>query len=166
MDNSRLTIRGILLSLLAINVVFAQSAETAEKYSSAFGVTGISYSQKFWPELTGSSVKMALVEAAQGGSGQPDSYDCMPDLEQLSTSGIKLANIYPNNNFSGTKSTHATMIAGLLWGHDPENNALGIVPEATVSVYNAQWFALYCAMMHQNETIDFDVDILSLSWGD
>ncbi|MBI9016275.1 MAG: S8 family serine peptidase [Phycisphaerae bacterium] len=152
----------LLISLPAINVVSASIADTSE-YLSAFGSTGINYSRELWPELNGSTVKMGLVEPSQSGSSQPDTFDFMPDLDNLSTTNINLLDIYSRYNHGISKSTHATMIAGLLWGHDYQNNALGIVPEALVSIYEAEWFIFYCVIGQETRTLD--TDVLSLSWG-
>ncbi|OQA01586.1 MAG: hypothetical protein BWY71_00338 [Planctomycetes bacterium ADurb.Bin412] len=125
------------------------------------------------PNLTGQLVSVGLVELPEISDANQPCYAFLPNFEHRAFSHLNLEGLYyyDNPHRPPCYSRHATMIAGILFGHDEQAalNGLGaftyrgIVPDAAAHVYEANWFIYKQAAHVASPTLNDDV--LSISWG-
>lgn len=125
------------------------------------------------PDLTGQLVSVGLVELPEISDANQPCYAFLPNFEHRAFSHLNLEGLYyyDNPHRPPCYSRHATMIAGILFGHDEQAalNGLGaftyrgIVPDAAAHVYEANWFIYKQAAHVASPTLNDDV--LSISWG-
>jgi len=125
------------------------------------------------PELTGSAVILGLVELCQSDPDDQGGYAFMPNFEHrvLASTQLEAFYYYQNRFRPVCYSTHAGMIAAILFGDDENAQCdnldsfsyRGIVPQAAVEVYETNWFIYNRAIPVEPEFTP--ADILSISWG-
>lgn len=124
------------------------------------------------PELDGSSVRVGIVELCEG-QGE---YAFLPNFAHAALRGTRRGEVFCYRSpqaatGGGAVSGHASLIAGLLAGCDP-NGVLeglgafayqGAAPGAVVDVYETNWFLYRRVLGGGGEKLGEDV--LSISWG-
>ncbi|MBN2375599.1 MAG: S8 family serine peptidase [Sedimentisphaerales bacterium] len=130
------------------------------------GVRGLASAEG---ELAGSSVRVGLIELCKPAAAGAD-YAFVPNFGHESLRNAKLVGMYHYNR-EFQVSAHASMIAGVLVGDDP-NAALGdegrgiyrgVVPGAELSVYETNWFIYNKVLSPSAGAVE--ADVLSISWG-
>lgn len=125
------------------------------------------------PQLDGSTVTVGLVELCQQGDCAAGGYAFMPNFEHVGLSQVRLRGLYyyDNPDRPVCYSQHASSIAGLLFGNDTAAQASalgdfayrGIVPNASLELYEANWFLYRRVMGGLDKPVA--ADVLSCSWG-
>ena len=125
------------------------------------------------PYITGRNVHVGIVELSQPHAEDASAYAFMPNFEHGALLGAKRWGLYhyENPHRPVGVSDHASMITGILVGNDPNANHpslgsfryRGIVPEATVDVFETNWFIYKRVLAGGSEPIDCDV--ITMSWG-
>lgn len=161
------------LVLLAVwgfsaEVLFAQN----KAQPASFETLGVQALLNEAPDLTGLSVSIGLVELDQNTASSTDS-SFLPNFEHAALSAIDLESIRCFRNLQGPVyySGHASRIAGILFGRDDQayHEELGhfayrgILPSATLNMYEANWFIFQRIFQPDQHVIDDD--ILTMSWG-
>lgn len=134
---------------------------------------GVRELQDLHSELTGRTVSIGLIELCQPTPDDQRGYAFMPNLEHSAFGTANWGNFYfyDNPHRPVRYSTHASMIAGIILGdHQWAYYDLlggfhyrGMLPQATVDVYETNWF-IYQRVLPPAE-IPVDNDVLSISWG-
>jgi hypothetical protein len=124
------------------------------------------------PDITGLSVTIGLVELDQNAASSADR-SFLPNFEHAALSAIDLQSIRCYRNPQGPVyySGHASQIAGILFGRDDQayHEQLGhfayrgMLPSATLNMYEANWF-IFQRIFQPDEHV-IDDDILTMSWG-
>jgi len=125
------------------------------------------------PELLGQTVTVGLVELCQSGSQQQALYNFLPNLVHQGLESVNWLGVYcyRNPDHPIQYSNHASLIAGILFGQDPQGGYAqlndfvyqGIVPAASANVYETNWF-IY-KRIFVPETTPVHEDVLTMSWG-
>ncbi|MBN1845183.1 MAG: S8 family serine peptidase, partial [Sedimentisphaerales bacterium] len=134
--------------------------------------TGIRALQRQQPELTGSTVRIGMVELCQQAADQTE-MAFLPNFRHQALAGVRLRDLhyFYNPQRSIGYSAHASIIAGLLVGEDPNGfydpvgpfAYAGIAPRATLDVYETNWF-IYKRVIPPAPT-PLDNDVITISWG-
>ena len=124
-------------------------------------------------ELLGQTVTVGLVELCQPGSQEQEGYNFLPNLAHQGLQSVNWLGVYCYRNPDRPiqYSNHASQIAGILFGQDPQaryaqlNDFVyqGIVPAASANVYETNWF-IY-KRIFVPETTPAHEDVLTMSWG-
>jgi len=133
------------------------------------------------PELTGAAVRIGIIELCQPtpsqathliGSHEND-LAFLPNMQHraLAQSNLLDLHYFYNPNRPAYYSSHASLIAGILMGNDPNAHYAdigefpyrGIVPEADLEIYEANWFIYKRIISPTREPVESDV--LTISWG-
>ncbi|MBN1765395.1 MAG: S8 family serine peptidase, partial [Sedimentisphaerales bacterium] len=172
--------RNILCSILLYQVIWTASFAPAQEViqPECLEPIGVREVTAFQPELTGRSVNVALVELSQPGD-DPDNdildYHFLPNIDHQALENINLRNIYSYQNpqRQALSSDHASMIAGILFGDTGEDlvemerpgrfRYKGIIPQASVDLFETNWFLYKKVLSSEHEP--FDNDVISISWG-
>lgn len=133
------------------------------------------------PELTGAAVRIGIIELCQPSAASPihtvapteNDLAFLPNMKHraLAQSSLLDLHYFYNPNRQACYSSHASLIAGILTGNDPnacyaelgEFHYRGIVPEADLEVYETNWFIYKRILSPWREPVANDV--LTISWG-
>ncbi len=123
--------------------------------------------------LTGKGVSVGVVELSQEVANNPSVNAFLPDFFHKAFKNIKLNCIYyyHNPHMVLHVSEHAEIIAGILFGKDHKASwdkwcnfsYQGILPEAKVDWYEANWF-IYKELLAAKPKHIAD-DVINISWG-
>ena len=125
------------------------------------------------PELTGQRVTVGMIEISQPGPQGIAGHNFLPNLDHqaLKSMGSRQVFYFRNPRLPAGPSSHATMIAGILLGNDSQASLvgfeqfvyLGIVPSASLNIYETKWFIYQQIFTSDPDALD--ADILTISWG-
>ena len=125
------------------------------------------------PQLTGDLVRIGLVESQETTASNQPGFKFLPDFSHNAFKQKKPTQLfhYQNPHRPVQLSAHASMIAGILIGDDPNGfydglgsfQYNGVVPQAELNVFNAEWFIYHRVL--QNQSVPLEHDVLSISWG-
>lgn len=139
----------------------------------SFGPIGIWDLRQVDPWLNGARVRVGLVESQEATASNQAGFKFLPDFSHNAFQQKKPTQLfhYQNPHRPVQLSAHASMIAGILIGDDPNGfhdglgsfEYKGVVPQAQLNVFNAEWFIYNRAL--QNGSVSLAHDVLSISWG-
>jgi hypothetical protein len=133
------------------------------------------------PELTGAAVRIGIIELCQPTASQgihligtpENDLAFLPNMQHraLAQSNLLDLHYFYNPNRPVCYSSHASLIAGILMGNDPNAHYAdlgefpyrGVVPEADLEIYETNWFIYKRIISPQREPVENDV--LTISWG-
>jgi len=125
------------------------------------------------PQLNGDMVRIGLVESQEATSSILPGFKFLPDFSHNAFKQKKPTQLFYNQNSNRPVqlSTHASIIAGILIGDDPNGfhdglgsfQYKGVVPQAELNVFDAEWFIWNRVL--QNQSVSLEHDVLSISWG-
>lgn len=159
-----------LLSFVAPGPLQALPLETADGQTS--DIIGLHQSLEEMDEYDGQTVSLGMVELCLPDTDEQPGFNFMPNLAHQALANVNLQDVYYYHNkyHPARYSSHATMIAGILLGDDPEAKLAdaqnfvyrGIIPRAKLSIYETNWF-IYKRIIPQSQPVS--EDILTISWG-
>ena len=134
---------------------------------------GVRQLSDFEPELRGANVRVGLIELCQEGPTDQRGQAFLPNFYHQSLRSARHRGLfyYQNPYRPAQYSGHASMIAGLLVGDDPNAGYAGlgsfyyrgIVPAAQLDVFETNWFIYQCILSPSAQEVQ--ADVLSISWG-
>ncbi|MCP4711025.1 MAG: S8 family serine peptidase [Planctomycetes bacterium] len=139
----------------------------------SFGPIGIWELLEVEPQLTGGLVRIGLVESQEVTATNQLVFKFVPDFSHNAFKQKKPTQLFYNQNSRRPVqlSAHASIIAGILIGDDPNGfhdglgsfQYKGVVPQAELNVFNAEWFIWNRVL--RNQSVSLEHDVLSISWG-
>lgn len=157
------------MGLWASGLVWAAPISYLPASGEAMGASSLFEAQ---PKLTGWAARIGIVELGEPMAADQLGQSFMPNFEHRALANVRRAGIhYFENPFRPVcYSEHATMIAGILAGNDPMAGTpslggggyRGWAPEATVEVFEANWFIFNQILTIKPELMNCDV--LNISW--
>ncbi|MCH9022275.1 MAG: S8 family serine peptidase [Planctomycetes bacterium] len=173
MPNARckiLKITALSLSTLMLTAIQAYGQSYQPQSLESIQARSLQYDH---PELLGQSVTVGLVELCQPSSHDDSGYTFLPNLEHQALNSTNWLGVYCYRNPDRPiqYSNHASLIAGILFGQDPQSNYpplndfvyQGMVPAASANLYETNWF-IYKRIFVPG-TSPAHEDVLTMSWG-